>query len=118
MVFHFERAPRLFREAARMEPMKLVGEPVVLATATMPTLPPAEAGDSTSEFKLVRVFGIISGGLLALLVAAVAAHLIVMPSETLAFVGTAVTTVNGLVVSVYAIARSSRKKGTPSGAEG
>jgi len=84
--------------------------PVPTATAV---LPPAEAGETTSEYRLVRVFGIITTTGYSLLVGAVGAHLVTMTADALAFLGSALVTVNGAVIAVYAAARSSRKKGTP-----
>jgi hypothetical protein len=90
-------------------------DPAPLPPVPTPTavLPPAEAGETTSEYRLVRIFSIVSGTAFALLTGAASAHLVNLSSDALAFVASAVTTVNGAVIAVYAVARSSRKKGTP-----
>jgi len=90
-------------------------DPAPLPPVPSPTtaLPPAEAGAATSEYGLVKVFGIVSGTLFTLLAGAVSAKLIPMAPEALAYVGTAVAAINGAVVAIYTAARSARKKGTP-----
>jgi hypothetical protein len=77
------------------------------------SLPAAEAGNTTSEYALVKIFGIVSGTGFTLLTLASGAHLLTLTPEALTFLGSAVTLINGMVISIYTVFRSIRKKGTP-----
>lgn len=75
-------------------------------------LPAAEAGNTTSEYLLVKVFGIVSGGAFTIFAGAVSAHLVVVSPDTLAWIGSTVAGINGILIAVYTAARSARKTGT------
>lgn len=77
------------------------------------TLPAAEAGNTTSEFLAVKMFGIISGGAFTIFAGAVSAHLVAIAPETLAWIGSTIAGINGVLIAVYTAARNARKTGTP-----